>query len=57
MKFRAKLGVCIMMGPTFLSAIFPIVKATYLWLLFGAEDICRANRSALKMYKLTSVSL
>lgn len=40
MKIPTKLGVCIMMGLTFLSAIFTIIKATYLWLLFGAEDTC-----------------
>ncbi|KAK9420721.1 putative Integral membrane protein [Seiridium unicorne] len=38
MRLRIKLGVCIMMGLTFISAIFTIIKATYLWLLFGAED-------------------
>ncbi|KAM0816104.1 putative Integral membrane protein [Seiridium cardinale] len=38
MRLRIKLGVCIMMGLTLISAIFTIIKATYLRLLFGAED-------------------
>ncbi|KAK6064544.1 integral membrane protein [Seiridium cupressi] len=38
MRLRIKLGVCIMMGLIFISAIFTIIEATYLWLLFGAED-------------------
>ncbi|KAK6210537.1 hypothetical protein LQW54_006145 [Pestalotiopsis sp. IQ-011] len=38
MRFKTKVGVCIMMGLTILSAIFIIIKATYLWLLFRAPD-------------------
>jgi hypothetical protein len=40
MKTNTKIGLCIMMGLTLLSAIVTIIKATYLWLLFGAEDFC-----------------
>lgn len=38
MRFKTKVGVCIMMGLTILSAIFTIIKASYLWLLFRAPD-------------------
>lgn len=40
MRFKTKVGVCIMMGLTILSAIFTIIKASYLWLLFRAPDPC-----------------
>lgn len=43
LKFNTKLGLCIMMGLTLLSAIVTIVKATYLWLLFGAVDFCQGS--------------
>ncbi|KAL4733743.1 hypothetical protein BDV11DRAFT_209987 [Aspergillus similis] len=38
MRRSTKIGVCIMMGLTFLSAIVTIVKATYLPLFMDAED-------------------
>ncbi|KAL4862147.1 hypothetical protein BDV12DRAFT_203329 [Aspergillus spectabilis] len=38
MRTSTKLGVCIMMGLTLLSAIVTIVKATYLHLFTDAED-------------------
>lgn len=43
MKFSTKLGVCIMMGLTLLSAVVTIVKATYLHLLFNQSDPCQYN--------------
>jgi hypothetical protein len=38
MRFSTKLGVCIMMGLTLLSAIVTIVKATYLHLFTDRTD-------------------
>jgi hypothetical protein len=38
MPFSTKLGVCIMMGLTMLSAIVTIVKATYLHLFTNHTD-------------------
>jgi len=40
MRFSTKLGVCIMMGLTLLSAIVTIVKATYLHLFTDRTDPC-----------------
>jgi hypothetical protein len=47
MHTSTKLGVCIMMGLTLLSAIVTIVKATYLHLFTDAEDPCTPRSSLL----------
>jgi hypothetical protein len=40
MRFSTKLGICIMMGLTLLSAIVTVVKATYLHLFTDRTDPC-----------------
>lgn len=43
MRLPMKVGICKMMGLTFLSAIFTIIKAIYLRLLFEAKDTCESR--------------
>lgn len=57
MRFSAKLGVCIMMGLTMLSAIVTIIKATYLHLFTEHTDPRQCSRSHRFSQMLTFCSL
>lgn len=55
MKSSTKIGLCVMMGLTLLSAITTIIKATYLYLFSGKSDPCQFHQGPLfKLQELYS---